>query len=253
MEEVKLTELNLDYFKNFKGTFSVVNKCSLEGENYAYKCFSDKEYFHKKINKAKTLSKAQIDSCILPKYLVYDDVNYNDYTGYLTDYIEGKKIDTLRNSENKVFVLNYLKEKIINMHNLGMIHGDLHFGNVFINSEENNAKIIDFDNCNYKKYKFNIKDASDYATLYVEKFGINNGLDVYLFNLMTFCILNKTYYLKTRMNIANKEYGVFGSDEESINLCNSLLLDEKNYNSDYLIDVYQKSLKKEEKKDIRRI
>lgn len=234
METIKLSSINMNYLENFIGSYSIVQKCEYSGKLYAYKRINNVKIFEKNINKLKKISKINLDCLITPKYLVYDD-SVNELNAYLTDFVDYKACSELLTLDDKVERLYSIKKSIQSMHDIGIIHGDLHYGNVLIDSDSYTNKIIDFDNCAYKNYKINKIFASDYANCYIEKYGVNKGLDIFLFNLMTYSILNCSPYFQTRIRICNEKYGIFKTGDGK-KICNNLLLDKSNYDEKYLID-----------------
>ena len=68
----------------------------------------------------------------------------------------------------------------------------------------------------------------------LKKYGICKELDIHMFNLLTYSFLNELDYYKTRYNILVN--GIKFQDKESIKICNSLFLDNKYPNKDFLID-----------------
>lgn len=235
MDYINLNYLNLNFAEKFNGSNATIQKCEYEGILYAYKEFNDKKYLQKNINKINTLNKINLNCGIFPVYLVYDEFN-NKYSGYLTRYVDYKNALFLKKASDKVTRLLKIKESIIKLHTEGIIHSDLHFGNILVDLNTYDNKIIDFDNCSYKRYKTKINYANDYAVEYIKHYGINQGLDIFLFNIMTYCILNNnvSYYL-VRRDIYNKKYGIF-DNQECRKICDTFFLENNSYCKEYLID-----------------
>lgn len=239
MNTINLSSLNYTSFKSCRGSYSIVRQVSFKDKNFAYKEFNDEAYFRTIFPKIIKLSECTITGSLLPLYLVYDDIQTYKITGYLTAYC-----DFLKEKPNSIYYLNSFKNNIEELHRNKIIHGDIHYGNLLVEKNYQNTNIIDFDNCQYNKYKIRKKYASDYANLYISKYGVNEGLDIYLFNIVTFCVINKIFYHSFRREIINNHYGLFNDTEEEKLICDSILLENIQYNKKYLIDAYQKKLNK---------
>lgn len=235
MKCINLNYLNLNFVEKFKGSNATIQKCEYEENLYIYKEFYNKNYLKKNISKINTLNKINLNCGIFPAYLVYDELN-SEYSGYLTEYVKYNNALILKKNTDKITRLLKIKESIIKLHKEGIIHGDLHFGNILVDLNTYDNKIIDFDNCSYKRYKTKISYANDYAVEYIKHYGINQGLDIFLFNIMTYCILNNnlSYYL-VRRDIYNKQYGVF-DNQKCRKICDSFFLEDNCYCKEYLID-----------------
>lgn len=242
MNTINLSSLNYTSFKSYIGSYSIVREVSFDDKRFAYKEFNDEKYFRTMLPKIIKLSECTIDSAILPLYLVYDDIKNYKIIGYLTAYCDFLDCQAIKEKSNPIYYLNSFKNNIEKLHHNKIIHGDIHYGNLRIEKENQNTNIIDFDNCQYNKYKLRKKYASDYANLYISKYGVNEGLDIYLFNIVTFCIINKIFYHSFRSKIINNHYGLFNDTEEEKLICDSILLENSQYNKKYLIDAYQKKL-----------
>lgn len=120
------------------------------------------------------------------------------------------------------------------MHNEGIIHSDISPSNIL--SKNLTSSIIDFDNSSYKGYETNIKHTNDYCLEFIEKYGIKPELDIYMFNLLTYSLMNEEdRYFMVRNNIYLNKYGYFDNND-GIKICKSLFLDDKVPNKDFLID-----------------
>ena len=125
------------------------------------------------------------------------------------------------------------KDTILKMHEYKIIHGDLSLSNII--ADEETAYIIDFDNASYDGSKINLKDSNDFTIQYVENFGINKALDVYLFNLITFSLINNIDINLIRSTIAKGNYGYFNS-KDAMKICNQSFLQAPYSDKDFLID-----------------
>ena len=126
-----------------------------------------------------------------------------------------------------------LKENIKNMHENGIIHGDLHGGNILI--ENGIPIIIDFDNVTCSFNKTNIEDTNDLAKEFILKYGVIKELDIHLFNILTFSIINDCDLMLTRREILKNNFKYF-DNEKAKEICNRLFLDSDKPNNKFLID-----------------
>lgn len=224
--DIKNLEINkhIDY-----GSFSNVYSVTMDGKNYCYKKFKNCKIFGSEFfDKISSLSELQLLYSVLPKYFVKD----NDEFGYLTDLYNHKDLGFAYSYslKNKILSLKVAKMALVEIQQVGLIHGDIHFGNFLLRP----SKLIDFDNCHYKAFNCNYSLLSSDAERFVNKFGMSKDLDIYLFNRMTFSLLNdKTNDIDTDLSIKN--YGLFTS-KDSIKICKSLLLEDATFNNCFLID-----------------
>ena len=136
----------------------------------------------------------ELKKCVFPNNIFYVD---GKYVGYTTDYFEDYKAICFRMYKNK-YDLNKKKKimkKIVkllsDMHELGIVHGDLHTANVICNKKD--IKMIDFE-------KIRIRELED-EPIFVKK----RLEDIYYLNLMILSILfdvNMSY-------VMNSEYVEF--------------------------------------------
>lgn len=234
METIKYEDL--DFIKNEKylsGSYGKIEKCIYDGKEYVCKSFFKPKYLNEKRKKINLLSDIDKEGLITPKFWVDKQGNKNRY---LTNFCNGKDIDFLREESYnvKLKLLSYAKQLILTMHKENIIHTDLSLSNLLYSN--NNVSIIDFDNCSYKGYYTNIKDANDYCQEFIKTYGIKPELDIFMFNLMSFYIINEenSYYM-IRNDIWINEFGIF-DNPDGRKICKSLFLDSKVPNKDFLID-----------------
>ena len=160
------------------------------------------------------------------------------YTNYSIEFVSS----LLTHSYNILYGISLLN-------NVGIIHNDLHIGNILINLKNFNPVIIDFglsfniNNC----YKLN-KDYIDFQ--YIKRFVFDYRDDSYHINLekrfISFIIFNKTPYFPSEIydnndsnNISKASINYFISD--AVNSINNNKEIRKFFTSDELID-FQTSL-----------
>lgn len=233
MKKINVNELNFDESAEIKsGSFGDVQKCTYGNKTYALKTFHRKGYYDTRMQKKlDALQDVNVNGLITPKYTVYNEKPI----GYLTLYSDAPKFLSIKklDTKDKVKALMKVRKLIEKMHDAGIIHTDLHPGNIKYNG---NPFIIDFDNSVYKKFKCISKHGNDYMMEYAEKYGIDKDLDIAMFNFLTFYILNDvSYYPLVSNEIRFGKYGVF-EDKDAIEICKSLTLDKKPIPF-YLIDL----------------
>ena len=130
----------------------------------------------------------ELRKCVFPNNIFYVD---GKYVGYTTDYFEDYKAINFRMHKNKYDINNKKKimKKIVrllsDMHELGIVHGDLHTANVICNKKD--IKMIDFE-------KMRIRELED-EPMFVRK----RIEDVYYLNLMILSVLfdvNMSYVMQ---------------------------------------------------------
>lgn len=212
------------------GSYAVIKKCKYKGKIYAYKEFYQPKEFltDKSIKKFDKLSKEKESYIVSPIIIVEED---KEKTGYLTDYVEGKSIDTLKNEKQNVIIeaLSKAEINLQKMHNLGIIHGDIHHLNII------NSRFIDFDNCYYKNIKPNYKYLSKYAQEFIRKYGFCEELDIAMFNLLTYYMLTNISYNYVIENIKEENYSIFENTEQRT-ICKNLLLQDEEPTKKLLIN-----------------
>ncbi len=235
MEQISIKELNLEDAKIESG-LSIIQECVINNENYMCKRYVDDNTFSRSFcKKIDNLSSISEEGLCVPKILITDN---GKPTCYLAKKFEGKTIINLdqEKQSKKIKVLKNAKNKILKMQALGIIHADIHYANLMYDSD-GNVGVIDFDNCSYKNYRTIRKLCFDYAEEFIRKFGTCEELDIAMFNYLTFSILNTSSngFFRVRNDIYKKNYGEF-YDEDSIKICDSLLLEDKKPNQEFLID-----------------
>ena len=215
-----------------------IYSCKYKNKVYAYKEFKDPYKINTKkfICKLQKISEFELEKSIIPSVLVLNI--YDIPIGYLlkkTSKFEYYDLNTLR---ERLQCLNGIKQSILELHENGIIHSDIHSGN-FLKSKGRYV-LCDFDNCAFSYYKPLIKHCSSAAENYLRTYGLNKELDIYLLNLLTFSSLNCIPYQKAAFNVLLGDYGIFdNSDAKSI--CNSFLLKDSSPNKEFLVDYIDKN------------
>lgn len=226
MKRISFNEIILNpNYDVLEGSFGEVRRCFYKGNPYIIKTFKDLSYLKGKKRKLSLLSEVDRPGLYVYKFWV-------EKNSCLSEISEGKEIFKVEN-KNKIEALKNTKNLILTMHDEGIIHGDLINSNILVNKTV--PSIIDFDNCKYKGYDIKFSDANDFTQAFMKKYGINEELDIFLFNLLTFSIINDCKMELVRQEVLKNRYGYFNY-KDGIKICNSLFLDDKAPNKDFLID-----------------
>ncbi len=239
METIMYEDLYFDDPDEYQsGSYGKIKVCYYNNKKYAYKQFKNSKFLNGKRRKLSMLSNINISRLLVPKFWVCK--NGNAKNAYLTDFCKGKSFDFLgvENIENKVNKINDSKNLIISMHEEGIIHADLNPSNILYNKEK--TSIIDFDTCSFRNYKTNLLETTDYCQEFIKKYGIKPELDIFMFNILTYSLIQDCDYYLVRNSINKQKYGFF-DNKYGRKICNSLFLDDDIPNNDFLIDTIDES------------
>ena len=211
----------------------------IDGVSYVYKDFNDKESFNNEIDikRFEELCKRCNDSnLILPKYLVKNET----LEGYISKYYHGLPFDRIymKSYKTRLQYLLKIKDVINESLNKGIVHSDVHFGNILFNEKEESVALIDFDNAK-------IDDITPIGSIYseiVKDYILYNDhdkyLDIFMFNLLTFATLHGT-----DMNFVLRSKGNFNSNFFTSNSAKKLLTNLSLYKKteEFLVDMVDES------------
>lgn len=231
MESISMFDININS-ESFEGGFSDNYKCKFNNEEYMFKKYEYPDQMISKffIDKMNEISKLSSILPYVPRYWV--EIG-NEKIGYLTKIHDGKDLGLLTNIGEIAVLLKEAKEQLILMHDIGLIHGDIHYCNIMYSDES--TDFIDYDNSSYLNFNPDATKYSLNAFNFAKTFGISKELDVFLFNKMTFELINDLDGNKeVEKNIRDKEYGIF-TDKESKKICRALILEGKP-STEFLID-----------------
>ena len=212
-----------------QGSYSKVFEVLFNEEKYAFKCFSNEIDGKFLINKYKELNSLDLKKAVIPNIYVEDGI----LNGFLMKLYNHRCFSYLYEfpTDNKILALKEGKRALLEAHSREIIHGDIHPGNFLLQ----NSFLTDFDNSSFKNFNINFELCSAEALNFLTTYKLSKDLDIYLFNFMTFSLLNNCDYNYVESNICDKKYGIFIS-KDAIKICKSLLLQDKIFNSDFLID-----------------
>lgn len=231
MESISMFDININS-ESFEGGFSDNYKCKFNNEEYMFKKYEYPDQMISKffIDKMDEISKLSSILPYVPRYWVKAG---NEKIGYLTKIHDGKDLGLSTNIGEIAVLLKEAKEQLILMHDIGLIHGDIHYCNIMYSDES--TDFIDYDNSSYLNFNPDATKYSLNAFNFAKTFGISKELDVFLFNKMTFELINDLDgNREVEKNIRDKEYGIF-TDKESKKICRALIL-EGNPSTEFLID-----------------
>lgn len=214
------------------GSFGKIYECLYNGSIYAYKEFEDVTFLHGKKQKLNRINKIDEDFLVTPQFWIKKD---GKTSGYLTKLLNGKDLAFLEEYDlrYKVQILDNIKHEIKKMHSYGIIHSDISSSNIIM--ENNIPYFIDFDNCSFNNSPIKISDTSIRAKEFIKKYGVIKELDIFLFNLLTFELVNECNYNLIRKNIILNNYGSF-DNSASKEICESFFLEGEIPEKRFLID-----------------
>lgn len=220
---------NLCLQEDFQGSEANFYTCLFDNKHYIYKepIYTINKDSLKLYQKLESINET---SLLIPKIFVFK----NRIIGHLTEQLFNYSLlyDLKNNTiDKKIQILKLVKEKIVKMHELGIIHCDLHIYNVMYNNE--NIKIIDFENCSYKDIipiYF-----SHYSKNYLRNNPLSPSVDIYNFNIDTASILYNvswpdifkfSFTFEDKLTPRQKEIWVKTKEKKELT------------SNDYLIDYY---------------
>lgn len=179
LDRMKLIYPNLVFErKNFSNIYFDYN-------NLAYKILEQSALSDIDIKELLLLNKINIDSIIKPINIVnIDGLN----KGFTMEYFNGKSLDYTPNDyESRIKILKNAKNNLLEIHDKGIIVGDVHSGNILYNSKFE-TKFCDADGMIISKD--NPKRMNNLEREYFEIMGVvDKTCDIYLFNILTLAIL----------------------------------------------------------------
>lgn len=235
MKNIDYNEITIDdKWKEKNGAYGVVKKCYLDNKTYALKLFYDKSYIRLKRKNIENLHSLNNDELLTPIFWT------NNKTAYLTHFFDANELDVSEylTTKEKIEKLKNAKKVILNMHEAGIIHADLISPNIL--SSDKICKIIDFDNVSFLDNKVNIRQLNPTSYNFIKNYGLKKEIDIHLFNILTFYIINNSSFDRVFFDINQKNYRYFDNNDAK-EICDSIILKSKVPTKDFLIDTLEES------------
>lgn len=221
------------------GAYSDVYSCDYWEQYFAYKKINDSryaQYIDKNINE---LTNFYGDNDFLfPYKTIYKSPKDNYLDGYVLESLY-KYEELTKLKEDKIKILMKSRELLEKFHNkYNYVHTDISPWNYLYNQAEDKLLLIDFDSAiNLKdKGNINLDFINMYAADYIEKQGIDKDIDIYLFNIMTYAILNDIDYNSCLKSIFIKKDLGLDSEKATEILKSYKDLSSKSLKKEYIID-----------------
>lgn len=236
------------------GSFSNVYKCidKYTDRFVAYKEFCSKEELEKIKNVIIDIMKHYGNNdYVIPFSLICD--NKDNSLGYIMQFYEGykslsttKEFDSVYETstlsiEEKMNIIKKARILVEFFHkNFKFLHGDLAPWNFMYDKYEDHLVLNDFDSSINLSKKTEIYDSvHPIITLdYLKHQKVDEGLDIYLFNLFTYAIINNVNYNDVINIIRMNNYGELSSNEKVKEILNSYkdLGTTKTLKKEYIMD-----------------
>ena len=183
------------------------------------------------------------DKFIFPFKFVYRTRNDENFYAYLMDYYYNYNgLDSIELSKKeKLELIKRARDLVEKLHkDYKILHCDLNSWNFLYNSEKDNLLLSDFDTAVRfnKECDLSPRLHSDICLDYIENNGLDEGVDIFLFNIFTYSLLNNIDPYSVIFNINNNKYGEIKS-QKAREILNSYkdLKNEKVLKKEYIIDL----------------
>lgn len=219
------------------GAYGKVYKAKYNKEKYAYKVFNPNDCIKEEkeiIRFEKLCQRYDGSNLLLPKYLVKD----NGLESYLMDFYVGKEFMSLFLSpiEKRMFFLKLAKDMLIKLNNdYGIIHSDIHFGNLMFNEKKKTVAFTDFDSAKIDGIECERENRLKLVNNYLSDNDYDKNVDTYMFNLLTFALLNNKSLEAARSILNNDNHMCLFTSDTAKKTLDDMLNYKKNEN--YLIDM----------------
>lgn len=196
-----------------KGAFAHVYECDYYDACFAFKEFIERSNVEKCYDSLTKLQEYNNDSrFVFPYKFIYTHPSDKYFVGYVMELLYkyedltklnnldyNKKIEILKKARVLVDVFN-------NKYNF--IHCDLSPKNFMYNIERDDIKLIDFDiSKDLKDSNISLKNSNILAMLYSKKNGVDKDVDMFMFNLTTYAILNNVCFYDVISHIMDNNFG----------------------------------------------
>lgn len=233
------------YYELGIGSSCRVYLCDFFDTEFAYKDILDKNYA--KFIKEKLMRVAEYyedSEFVFPYKFIYKAPQDEVFEGYVMDALHNytglEKLKGLDIKE-KIEILKKGRVLLDSFHKkYNLVHTDVASYNFQYNEKTKDIKLIDFDtNIDLKeKDIIDLNKYNLYASHYMHERGVDENLDIFLYNLTVFSLLNNVSYFDTLEDIANGVYGVFEENNNAKKIFESYndLNCNKSLKKEYVID-----------------
>lgn len=227
------------------GSYSDVYSCDYLDWGCAYKEFVTEDYVKFiKERLYRIVEKGCCPNVIIPNKFIYKKPEDEFFKGYVMNSLESYDLlDDLTDLsiDKKISILKKAREIVDNFHNTyNCVHANITPWKFMLSSYNGDLQLIDPDT-NISLEKKDVVDINKYkseASYYISNIGVDKGLDIFLFNLSVYSILNNKNFFECLSAILNSEYGIFEENEKVKNIFDSYKdLDcKKSLKKEYVID-----------------
>lgn len=209
------------------------------GSNVAYKEFWNPKYVYAIKDEIIQLSEYTDTKFIFPDKIIYEKPKDEIFKGYTMEILyKYKQLLELYSLDKtkKISLLLKARELVEELHKkYKIIHADLAPWNFMYNEEIDNIVLTDFDTSLKIKPSIQLNDIchNEIALEYAKTNKIDESLDIFLFNLCSYSLLNNVHFFNTINKIKESYFGNI-EDKRAVNVLESY----KNFD-------ITKSLKKE--------
>lgn len=191
-----------------------VYTCVFNGKNMVYKELTEDVYRKNLIrSNLERISTFYGDSRFaVPYKFVYNNPSDNIFTGYTMDYLSGykKMCDLKLDYKQKIDLLMKARKLLEILHkDYKHVHTDINPWNFLYNEETDKLSLIDFDTCiDLNNGNMDYTGINTLSCIYGQYNGFDPGLDIFLFNLLTFSIINNVEFYDVINSIIENNYGI---------------------------------------------
>jgi hypothetical protein len=223
------------------GSNADVYLCDYNDSIYAYKEFWDPRYVEAIRERIVKLSEFYGDKRFaFPYKFIFDKPNDINFKGYIMDELYNyEKLEDLNlDVKDKLRLLNRTRELLEVFHkDYKHLNCDVAPWNILYNEKQDNLVMSDFDTC-IKIGDVNLCERchSDVSRLYAKTNGVDVGLDLFLFNLCTYAIINNVDFNCVLERIKANDFGLFEGKAKEIFMSYKNFEVPKTIKKEYVID-----------------
>lgn len=194
------------------------------------------ETIENKKNKLEIISESPLFSDEVKLYdLVYDgDDNLIGYTMKIEDLQTASDINSTR---KRIEILKLVRDKLELFNKNNIYIGDFNQNNIIVTKD--GIKLCDLDNIKIENYDFDLPNI--FTLTYLKNFKTPSLVDNYSFNLESICYVGRIYEPYLLVNVRKNGLPRKINTEKNRILFRKIL-ENKNYNNEYLIDNTRKFL-----------